>query len=129
MNDDATINLREEDNDAEFKINHVEGVDQEYVGQEAVGNISAASVSELEDTAMNPHEKVKLKFEKFVALVASHDYEDVFDRHRNEDVIISTDLLTDLANAHEEKGDRKIPLIFIFGIILGIVITWILLKT
>lgn len=124
MNDDATINLREEDSDAEFRINHVQGVDREVVGK-----VSAAPVSELENAAMKPHEKVKLKFDKFVTLVASHAYEDVFNKHRDEDVIISTDLLTDLANAHEEKADTKVPLIFVFGIILGVFVTWILLKT
>ena len=37
--------------------------------------------------------------------------------------------LTDLANAHEEKQDRSMPFIFLIGIVLGIGLTWILLKT
>ncbi len=78
-----------------------------------------------------PSEKVKVKFKKFVHLVATHDFEGVMDENADEDVIISTNLLTDLANAHEqqeEPKDKKTPLFFIVGIVLGIVITFLILR-
>lgn len=133
MTDDGTINLRssdDRDDDAEFKIEHIEE-DVAVVREEeqVIGNVETVSVGEAEETALNPHTKVKVKFDKFVNLVASHAYEEVFEKHIDEDVIVSTDLLTDLANAHEEKSDRKMPVIFLVGIILGVGLTWLLLRT
>jgi len=136
MSDDSTINLRGGDNgdggdDAEFKIGHVEGASGPAGGEEkrAFGKVEAVSVDEEEDVGLRPHSKVKVKFDKFVNLVASHAYEEVFEKHVDEDIIVSTDLLTDLANAHEEKSDRKMPVIFLVGIVLGVGLTWLLLRT
>ena len=125
--DDGTINLRGDKNDdVEFKIN---SIDDEFESQGAVGKVEPVAVSDFEEVAGKPKDKVKVKFDKFVTLVASHAYEEVFDKHVDDDVIISTDLLTDLANAHEEKQDRKMPVIFLVGILLGVFLTWLLLRT
>ena len=115
--DGRTINLRaDEDDRPEFKIDHVE---------QDVGYASPASDLDFKST-----DKVKIKFDKFVNLIATHAYEDLFDKYHDEDIVMSTNLLADLANSHEEKDDgKKVPLIFVFGIVLGIGITWILLKT
>lgn len=78
-----------------------------------------------------PSEKVRVKFEKFVQLVATHDFEDVMKRHAEEDIILSTNLLTDLANAHEEQepqSGKKLPIIFIIGIIIGVVLTYLVIR-
>lgn len=132
MFDDGTINLRgrdeSNDDDAEFKIEHVEEEEAVRPREEMIGNVEAVSVGEEEEAALKPHTKVKVKFDKFVNLVASHAYEEIFEQHIDEDIIVSTDLLTDLANAHEEKSDRKMPVIFLVGIILGVALTWLLLK-
>lgn len=85
-------------------------------------------VSEVEMAAAKPYDKVKVKFDKFVNLVVTHAYAEIFERHREEDVIISTDLLTDLASSRGEKSDKKSPLLFVFGILLGVGIAWLLLK-
>ncbi len=126
MSDDGTINLRDEPEreEAEFKIEHVH-----ERRENAVSSTSASYMKEEEVAAMKPHDKVRLKFDKFVNLVASHAYEEIFEKHADEDVVISTDLLADLANAHEEKADKKVPMIFLVGIILGVVITWFILKS
>ena len=78
----------------------------------------------------DPSDKVKVNFEKFVNLVASHDFEDVMKRHGKEDIILSTNLLTDLASAHEEVEPKtsKAPLFFAIGIVLGIVLTYLLTR-
>ncbi|MCD6109941.1 hypothetical protein J7J83_04250 [bacterium] len=73
-------------------------------------------------------EKVKVSFDNFVKLVVNHNYEDVIDKNKEEDVIVSSNLLADLANAHEQEEERRIPAIFIIGVLLGIVITYILLT-
>ncbi len=121
--DDGVINLKSAHEEAEFRINHIDD------DSELVGSAREMSIAEFEGVAMKPHDKVKIKFDKFVNLVATHAYEEIFDKHRDEDVIISTDLLADLANAHEEKSDKKSPMIFIGGILLGLVLAWILLKS
>ena len=73
-------------------------------------------------------EKVKVSFDNFVNLVANHNYEEVIEKNKNEDVIVSSNLLADLANAHEQEEERRIPAIFIIGVVLGIVVTYILLT-
>lgn len=119
--DDDTIDLRNDE--SEFRIGGIEEGKREVVGK-----VEAVENDELEQAATKPHDKVKVKFDKFMNLVASHAYEEVFEKHEDEDVIISTDLLTDLANAHEEKRDTKVPIIFVIGLVLGVVLTWLLFK-
>ena len=77
-----------------------------------------------------PSEMVKVKFSSFVQLVATHDFEGVLKDHGESEVIVSTNLLTDLANAHEEKeeGGSKLPVIFLVGIIIGIVATYVIIQ-
>lgn len=121
--DDDIIDLRNEGDDAEFRIDNIEEDDSaiEEKGTQ-VPDTSAFAASA-------PHDRVKIKFDKFVNLVVMHASEELLEKHSDEDVVISTDLLADLANTHEEKSDgKKVPLIFLIGILLGIGITWLLLK-
>jgi len=75
-------------------------------------------------------DKVRVKFDKFITLVATHTYEDVLEKNADEDVVISTNLLADLANAHEEsKGDKKIVLIFAVGLTIGVILSWLIFRT
>ena len=96
------------------------------------GNIerSGFGAEPAETKAPEPGEKVKVKFEKFVQLVATHDFEEVMKRHAEEDVILSTNLLTDLANAHEEAPNegKKLPIVLIVGVIIGVVITYLVIR-
>lgn len=116
--DDDTIDLREKDfPKSGFKVDHIEHSEPIRASYLDADDIKRAS------------DKVKVKFDKFVSLIATHAYEDVVDKYMDEDVIISTDLLTDLASAQEEKEDKKTPLIFIVGIVLGVIATWFILKT
>ena len=120
--DDDVINLRQ-GSEPEFRIDNVPD-------DRVAGKVETAKVSELEQAASKSYDKVKVKFEKFVNLIATHSYDEIFDKHQDEDVIISTDLLADLANAHEDKGEnRKTPVIFLFGILLGVILTWLLLRS
>lgn len=77
-----------------------------------------------------PSEKIRVKFDKFVQLVATHDFADVMKGHADEDIIISSNLLTDLANAHEETPQKssKVPLFFIIGIVIGIAVTYLIIR-
>lgn len=75
-------------------------------------------------------ERVKVKFDNFVQLVATHNFEEVMQKHGKEDLILSTNLLTDLANAHEERSgeNKKLPIFFIAGVIIGVVITYLVVR-
>lgn len=90
-----------------------------------VSHVTAAEIKQAE-----PGEKVKVNFKNFVELVATHDFEEVMEQHGSEDIILSTNLLTDLANAHQEPDNpaKKIPIYIIVGIIIGIVVTYLLLM-
>ncbi|MBL4694590.1 hypothetical protein JKY72_04445 [Candidatus Gracilibacteria bacterium] len=114
--EDGIVDLRTgfDSEDAEFRINH-------FGAEKAVPQAPVHHESQ-------PNAKVRVKFDKFVNLIATHAYEDVFAKYRDEDIVISTDLLTDLANAHDDKPEKKMPVIFIMGICLGVVLTWFLLN-
>lgn len=125
-NEDGVIDLRNSADEPEFKINRVP--EEKYVQKEM--SHSATPLSDHENATMHASDKVKIKFDKFVNLIATHAYQEVFDKHVNEDVVISTDLLADLANAHEEKDDgKKVPVYVLVGVILGVLVTWLILKS
>ncbi|MFA6435690.1 MAG: hypothetical protein WCW30_00935, partial [Candidatus Gracilibacteria bacterium] len=71
---------------------------------------------------------VSIQFSKFVQLVANHGYWDVVEKNADEKVILSGDLLTDLANAEDRSKEKRLPLIFMAGLLIGIVLTYIILK-
>jgi hypothetical protein len=73
----------------------------------------------------NPRDTIKVKFGKFVQLVNSHDFAEVVNSHAQEEIIMSTDLLTELAGSHDRREERKIPLVFLVGIAIGVVLTYI----
>lgn len=109
-NDGDVINLREDE--PEFKIGHVENERPIFKSTPTMPNDS-------NDQPKEPDNKVKVKFEKFVNLIANHAFEDVIDKHAHQEIIISTDLLTDLANASEDKSGPKWLLVLILGIVIG----------
>jgi hypothetical protein len=79
-------------------------------------------------SAAEAKELIKVKFEKFVALVASRDFLSVLEKNKNEDIILSSNLLTDLAGAVEEKQEKKSPVVFLIGLAIGIIITYLLIN-
>ncbi|MFA4891097.1 MAG: hypothetical protein WC604_01965 [Candidatus Gracilibacteria bacterium] len=112
----------------EFKIHHLELGRVERVSDREAAKLEA--FGDGGDVSHGPASKVRVKFDKFITLVATHTYEDILKRNADEDVIISTNLLTDLANAHDEaRGDKKLPLLFAFGLIIGVIATWLILRS
>ena len=124
--EDGIIDLRSESSDGhepEFRIN------RSAEKEEIENRISSTPASpSMEDAASKPYDKVKVNFEKFVTLIANHDIEGVFEKHIDEDVIVSTDLLADLANSHEDVKENKVPAVFFVGLLIGIALTWFLLS-
>jgi hypothetical protein len=72
--------------------------------------------------------QIAVKFPKFIQLIATHEFEEIIDKHKSEDVIISSDLLVDLAGSstvNDEMPDNRFSFVFL-GLILGLVIGAIL---
>lgn len=89
--------------------------------------ISPVMVRNMEESV--PKDTIKVKFSKFVTLVANHDFSDVIETNPDEEIIISSNLLTELASGSDRKGEKKIPLVFVIGIAIGVVLTYILFST
>ena len=76
-----------------------------------------------------PGEMVRVKFEKFVQLVATHNFEEVLKHYPDEDIVMNSNLLMDLASAHEDTEDpKKQPLLIGFGVVIGVIIAYVLFK-
>lgn len=113
----------EEDNAPEFKISHVEEPQHEE-NKTYVSPVTSEEMSQLKAS-----DNVKVKFDKFVNLVVSKVDAEMMEKYMGEDVIVGTNLLTELASAHkEDKEGKKVPMMFILGILIGIGLAYILLK-
>jgi len=117
--DKKAISLK--DDDESFIVHHIE--EDEGFSVEPLTQSSTVVVEKPE-----AGESIKVKFANFVQLVATHNYEDIVEKNKDEDIIVSSNLLTDLANAHEQDEEKRIPAIFIIGVVIGIVVTYILFK-
>ena len=84
---------------------------------------SGFDVPDIED--LIPKETIKVKFGKFVQLVQNHDFAGVIEAHADDEIIMTSNLLTELAGAHDKREERKIPLVFLIGIVIGVVLTYI----
>lgn len=74
-----------------------------------------------------PGEMVRVKFDKFVQLVATHNFEDVLKDHSDEDIVMNSNLLMDLASAHEDTDDsKKQPLLIGIGVAIGVAVAFLL---
>jgi len=112
------------DEDVEFQV-----VSMDESAAVPVHSIKTSPIREADIAELKTSENVKVKFDKFASLVAAHATEELIEQCRDEDVIVSTNLLTDLANSGKSDDKKKIPVIFLIGIVLGIAVTWILLKS
>lgn len=83
---------------------------------------------QINNLAEGAKELIKVKFDKFVMLVASRDFLSVLEKNKNEDIILSSNLLTDLAGAVEEKSEKKTPVIFLVGLAIGVIVTYLLIN-
>ncbi|MFA6918083.1 MAG: hypothetical protein WC285_04630 [Candidatus Gracilibacteria bacterium] len=111
------------DGDPEFEVAPME--DEAQAGSHL---FRSSPIREADIAELKTSENVRVKFDKFASLVAAHATKEFIEQSRDEDVIVSTNLLTDLANSGKSDDSKKIPMIFLIGIILGIGLTWILLK-
>ena len=112
------------EDEPEFEITPMEDE-----GEMEMSHMKASPIKEADLAEMRTAENVRVKFDKFASLVAAHATKEFVEQCRDEDVIVSTNLLTDLANSGKSDDSKKIPMIFLIGIVLGIGLTYILLKS
>ena len=74
-----------------------------------------------------PLDFVNVKFSKFVQLVSSRDCSEVVNANMDENVVISSNLLAELAGTHDGGEEKKIPLVFLIGLAIGVVLTYFLI--
>lgn len=77
-------------------------------------------------SGVNASGYIKITFDRFVALVASRSFLEVVERNKDEEVILSTNLLTDLANARRFAPNTKTPLMLLGGVAVGILFGYFL---
>jgi len=93
----------------------------------AIHHIDDEEVKQMVEES-EPGEMVKISFAKFANLVARSDIEDIIAANLREEIIIRANLLAELATPSEEEEERKIPVIFSIGLVVGIILTYILFK-
>lgn len=93
------------------------------IGADVRGEMSASLET------MVPKDIIRVKFGTFVGLVANHDMEEVVAANAEKDIIMDSNLLTELASSRDEREERKIPLVFLVGIAIGVVLTYIFFST
>ena len=89
-----------------------------------------ASVATMErfDEA-NARELIKVRFGTFVNLIANRDLEEVFTQNAEQQLIMNSNLLTELASSKDRREEKRIPIVFLVGIAIGVVLTYIFFST
>lgn len=104
-------------------------MEDEDEGTSSSGGSGGGSGSPIRDFARGPSELVKVKFEKFVQLVATHNFEEVLKRYPDEDIVLGSNLLMDLASAHEDVDDgKRQPILIGLGVVIGLVIAFLVFR-
>jgi hypothetical protein len=118
-NDDDRMFIRSVDDDEEVDFEkHPLGEDVDLELPSAKASVAIPQAGQM----------VKINFTKFVQLVANHSYIDIVDKNAEEEIVVSGNLLTDLANAHDRARERKMPLMFVAGLVIGIILTYIIIQ-
>lgn len=69
---------------------------------------------------------IQITFDRFVTLVANHSFLEVVEQNKDQKVIISANLLTDLANARRYAPHPRGTLLATAGIVLGVLLGYFL---
>lgn len=100
--------------------------DEEFEPVEFERTQVSSPSSDKHPSGLDPSDYVKITFDRFVTLVANHSFVEVVERNKDEEVIMSTNLLTDLANARRFAPNTRGPLMILGGILVGILFGYFL---
>lgn len=135
--DDDTLFVRSvdpaKDGATHFKKTPIDDEVMEDFGEEGgealgAGMGTSGAMNGSGSPAHEPGDLVRITFARFVQLVANHSFIDMVDKNADQPVIVSGNLLADLANAHDRTSERRLPLMFVGGLVIGIVLTYLLVK-
>ena len=97
--------------------------------EDEVEPISSRDLRAVSDVGATQSGKIAISFEKFVQLLTAHDFETTMHGHKKKDIIIDIDLLADLATPQaDEEPQRRLPMMFALGLLVGGVVVFILVK-
>lgn len=100
-------------------------------GSVVAGGGASGGSDETYEEISEPGELVRVRFDKFVQLVATHNFEQALKHHAQEDIIMNANLLMDLASAHEDPeppNDKRSSILVGAGVVIGIVVAYLLFK-
>lgn len=129
--DESVVDLRSESEEVDFEVSPVAPKKEEV----KVPGTGFKSV-DLEDFSMGSVKStnmVRVRFDKFLTLLSKYDFESALSKFTTQEIIITTDLLADLANPPEPEEipeePKKFPYwILVGGIIVGVFISWLIFK-
>lgn len=127
MNNDVSENLDisyEPHRGGAMSVNAVADFDRDTSREKGIKSGVAAR---LEDIA--PRDLIKVRFGTFVNLVAYHYMDEVVAENAEKELIMEANLLTELASSRDQREERKVPLFFLVGIAIGVVLTYIFFST
>lgn len=107
-------------------------MDDMFIPDEADGDEQEALFEKKEieperaDIAGQASDFIQITFDRFVTLVANHSFLEVVEKNKDQKVIISANLLTDLANARRYTSHPKGTLVAVGGIVLGVLLGYFL---
>lgn len=127
MEDDNDFETEKVEMDIDYEPARPPKMEVHSVAEEAK-NEPPSSIPERFDEA-SAKELIKVRFGTFVNLIANRQLEDVFDSNAEQQIIMNSNLLTELASSKDRREDKKIPLVFVVGIVIGIVLTYIFFST
>ncbi|MDX9970860.1 MAG: hypothetical protein RBS56_03045 [Candidatus Gracilibacteria bacterium] len=129
--DESVVDLRGESEEVDFDVSPVSKKEEE---EKTKGN--GFTPVDLEDFSMGSVKStnmVRVRFDKFITLLSKYDFESALSKFTTQEIIITTDLLADLANPPEleevSEEPKKFPyMILVGGVIVGILISWLIFK-
>lgn len=126
-----SLYLRSNDeDDAEVRVKNPE-ID---FGSSAPPRMHIHSVTDPRDAkpdlkSAEPLDVIKVKFGSFVQLLTNRDLSAAIEANANEELIMKSNLLTELASTDDRRQERKVPLVFLIGIAIGVVLSYIFFST
>lgn len=129
--DESIVDLRGENNeDSDFNVKKIDE-DKKDFGKKS--DIKAVDLDQFSLDSIKSSNMVRVRFDKFLTLLSRYDYETALSNFMMQEIIITTDLLADLANPPEPEEvpeePKKFPFWILFGgVIVGVFITWLILK-
>lgn len=115
--------IKKKSKNQEFEVTHISEEIERAQASESEGSIVQEMLPEIGD-------KVKIRFGQFVRLIATHNFEKILKDRDNDEVIVSADLLAEIASSHddEEVTGRASVIFLVIGLVVGSALMYALFK-